>query len=102
MDSAHQILSTLGIDEGRILRESFGESKQSTESRPGEARTVETVVFIHSQKVCQASAGTTLLELAEKNGVPIPFGCRQGLCGTCSTRLVSGTVQMDVEAGADG
>jgi ferredoxin-NADP reductase len=68
MDSAHQILSTLGVDEGRIVQESFGESKQSTESRPGEARTVETVVFIHSQKVCEASTGSTLLELAEKNG----------------------------------
>ena len=99
MDSAHQILSTLGVDEDRILQESFGESKQSTESRPGEARTVETIVFIHSQKVCEASTGSTLLEVAEKNGVQIPFGCRQGLCGTCATRLMSGTVQMDVEAG---
>ena len=99
MDSAHQILSTLGVDEDRILQESFGESKQSTESRPGEARTVETIVFIHSQKVCEASTGSTLLEAAEKNGVQIPYGCRQGLCGTCATRLMSGTVQMDVEAG---
>jgi ferredoxin-NADP reductase len=99
MDSAHQILSTLGVDEDRILQESFGESKQSTESRPGEARTVETIVFIHSQKVCEASTGSTLLEVAEKNGVQIPYGCRQGLCGTCATRLMSGTVQMDVDAG---
>ena len=99
MDTARQILSALGVKRDRILQESFGESKQSMESRPGEARTVETVVFIHSQKVCQASAGTNLLELAEKSGVQIPYGCRQGLCGTCSTRLVSGTVQMDVEAG---
>jgi ferredoxin-NADP reductase len=99
MDSARQILSTLGINEGQILQESFGESKRSTEPRPGEARTVETVVFVHSAKVCQASAGSTLLELAEKNGVQIPYGCRQGLCGTCSTRVLSGTVQMDVEAG---
>jgi ferredoxin len=99
MDSAHQILSTLGIDEDRILQESFGESKRSAALRSGETRTVETVVFIHSQKVCQGSDGSTLLELAEKNGVRIPNGCRQGLCGTCSTRVVSGTVQMDVETG---
>ncbi|MCU1247582.1 MAG: hybrid-cluster NAD(P)-dependent oxidoreductase [Edaphobacter sp.] len=99
MDNAHQILSTLGIAEDRILQESFGEGKQPTESRPGEARTVETVVFIHSEKVCQASTGGTLLELAEKNGVQIPYGCRQGLCGTCCTRVMSGVVQMDVEAG---
>ncbi len=99
MDNARQILSTLGINQDRILQESFGESKRPTESRPGEARTVETVVFIHSQKVCQVSAGSTLLDLAEKNGVQIPYGCRQGLCGTCATRVLSGTVQMDVEAG---
>jgi ferredoxin-NADP reductase/uncharacterized membrane protein YozB (DUF420 family) len=99
MDSAHQILSALGINEERILQESFGGGKRSTEPRPGETLGVETVVFMHSGKVCQATAGSTLLDLAEKNGVQIPYGCRQGLCGACATRVVSGTVQMDVEAG---
>jgi ferredoxin len=99
MDSAHQILSTLGINEDRILQESFGGGERSTEPRRGEARGVETVVFIQSEKVCENSAGSTLLDLAEKNGVQIPYGCRQGLCGACATRVVSGTVQMDVEAG---
>jgi ferredoxin len=56
-------------------------------------------VFIQSQKVCQLSAECTPLDAAEKNGVQIPYGCRQGLCGTCATRVLSGTVQMDVEAG---
>jgi ferredoxin-NADP reductase len=99
MDNARQILSILGVNSDRILQESFGESKRSTESHPQEARPAETVVFIRSQKVCQASAGSTLLDLAETNGVQIPYGCRQGLCGTCATRVLSGTVQMDVEAG---
>jgi ferredoxin-NADP reductase len=99
MDSAHQILSTLGITEDRILQESFGEGERSSESRPGEARAVETVVFIQSGKVCEAPTGSTLLDLAERNGVQIPYGCRQGLCGACATRVLSGTVQMDVEDG---
>jgi glycine betaine catabolism B len=99
MDHARQILSTLGVSQDRILQESFGESKRSTASRPLEARPVETVVFIHSQKVCQVSDGSTLLDLAERNEVQIPYGCRQGLCGTCATRVLSGTVQMDVAAG---
>jgi ferredoxin-NADP reductase len=99
MDNARQILSTLGVNQDRILQESFGESKRSTEPNPLEARPVETVVFIHSQKVCQVSAGSTLLDLAERNEVQISYGCRQGLCGTCATRVLSGTVQMDVEAG---
>jgi ferredoxin-NADP reductase len=99
MDSAHQILSTLGINEDRILQESFGGGARSTQPGPGEALGVETVVFIQSGKVCETSAGSTLLDLAEKNGVQIPYGCRQGLCGACATRVVSGTVQMDVEVG---
>ena len=99
MDNAHKILSTFGISNDRILQESFGKSERPTESNPRESGVVETAVFIHSKKVCHASAGSTLLELAEKNGVQIPYGCRQGLCGTCSTRVLSGTVQMDVEDG---
>jgi ferredoxin-NADP reductase len=99
MNNAHQLLSTLGVNQERILQESFGESKRSTESRPPETRPAETVVFIHSGKFCQVSAESTLLDLAEQSDVQIPYGCRQGLCGTCATRVLSGTVQMDVEAG---
>jgi ferredoxin-NADP reductase len=99
MENARQILSTLGAKQERILQESFGESKPATESSSLDAVHAETVVFIQSQKVCQASAGSTLLDLAERNGVQIPFGCRQGQCGTCATRVLSGTVEMDVEAG---
>jgi ferredoxin-NADP reductase len=99
MENARQILSTLGAKQERILQESFGESKPPPEARSPEALQAETVVFIHSQKVCQASAGSTLLDLAERNGVQIPYGCRQGQCGTCATRVLSGRVQMDAEAG---
>ena len=99
MDNARQILSTFGVQQERILQESFGESTRPTELHPQEARAINTVVFLHSQKVCQVSAGCTLLDLAEKHGVQIPYGCRQGLCGTCATRVLSGTVEMDAEAG---
>ena len=99
MDAACQILSSLRVRQERILQESFGESRRSTEFRPQEARAVDTVVFLRSGKVCQGSAGSTLLDLAEKNSVQIPFGCRQGQCGTCATRVLSGAVRMDVEAG---
>ena len=99
MDSARNLLSSLGVDPDRILEESFGERKTSTESRPLEAGPAQTVVFLRSEKVCQVSSGSTLLDLAERNGVQIPYGCRQGQCGTCATRVLSGTVRMDAEAG---
>src|SRR4029077_4616781 len=44
MDTARQILSTLGVNQDRILQESFGGSKPSTESCPLAAGTAETVV----------------------------------------------------------
>jgi ferredoxin-NADP reductase len=99
MDNARQILLPLGVTQDRILQESFGESKRSMESHPMKARPLETVVFSHSEKVCQLAPGSTLLDLAEQSDVKIPYGCRQGLCGTCATRVLSGFVQMDVEAG---
>jgi ferredoxin-NADP reductase len=99
MENARQILSALGVNQDRILQENFGESKPSADSRPLESRALETVVFLHSAKVCQGSSESTLLDLAERNGVQIPYGCRQGQCGTCATRVLSGTVRMDVEIG---
>jgi ferredoxin len=35
------------------------------------------------------------------NGIHIPYGCRQGQCGTCATRLLGGEVRMDREDGLD-
>jgi len=40
-----------------------------------------------------------ILELAEDNGVEIENDCRQGICGTCKTKLLSGKVEMDVDDG---
>jgi len=99
MDNARQILAALGVSEKRILQESFGQSQRFTEARPPESRPVETAVFIDSKKVCQVPQGSTLLSVAEQNGVQIAYGCREGVCGTCATRLLSGAVHMDVETG---
>jgi ferredoxin-NADP reductase len=99
MESAHRILSNLGIFPDRILQESFGESKYSTEPCREETRSTDRVVFMQSEKVCAASAGSTLLETAEENGVQMPYGCRMGICGSCATRVLSGSVRMEVEAG---
>jgi ferredoxin-NADP reductase len=99
MDSARKSLTTLGVNQERILQESFGESNAAPEPRSSEERPVQTVVFTRSEKVCEVPAGNTLLDVAEMNGIKIPFGCRQGVCGTCVTRVLSGTVRMDAEHG---
>ena len=37
-------------------------------------------------------AGEPILEAAERHGIVLPYGCRNGLCGSCSGTLVSGVV----------
>lgn len=46
--------------------------------------------FVRAATSTTTSTGTTLLEAAESAGVAAPYGCRTGVCHTCSTRLVSG------------
>lgn len=41
----------------------------------------------------------TLLQAAQRQGVPIPYSCRVGGCGTCKCRLVSGRVKELTETG---
>ncbi len=39
-------------------------------------------------------AGTRLIEISEKIGAGITYGCREGECGTCLVRIVSGMEHM--------
>ena len=99
MQNARQILTSLGIAEQRIAQESFGERPRSLESNNSAASAAGTIEFVRSEKTCTIPAGCTLLEVAEANSVQIPFGCRQGQCGTCATRLLRGSVHMDADIG---
>ncbi|TAA47048.1 class I ribonucleotide reductase maintenance protein YfaE [Corallincola spongiicola] len=42
--------------------------------------------------VTQAAEGYTLLEQLEAEGVEVPYQCREGYCGRCRTKKVSGEV----------
>ena len=39
----------------------------------------------------------SLLTAAESAGIDAPFACRSGICGTCVTRLIEGTVTYTTE-----
>ena len=42
-------------------------------------------------------AFASILELAEASDVPVRWSCRTGVCHTCETGLVEGTVAYDPE-----
>jgi ferredoxin-NADP reductase len=48
--------------------------------------------FARSGRTIQGRAGTSLLEQAEGAGLNPQYGCRRGLCHTCTCRKLSGTV----------
>ncbi len=51
------------------------------------------VKYAVSGKEVDIDGATTLLEAGEKEGINMPFGCRMGICHTCTVRMVSGAVR---------
>ena len=59
-----------------------------------------TVTFAISDKSIKLDGATTLMEGGEKLGIPMPFGCRMGICQSCVLPLESGYVR-DLRSGTD-
>jgi ferredoxin-NADP reductase/MOSC domain-containing protein YiiM/ferredoxin len=97
-------LVDLGIDQTRVRTEIFGAAPSITpgiaaaaarpphppKAEPGEG---PEVAFARSGlTVPWAGRYASLLELAEACDVPVRWSCRTGVCHTCETDLMSGTV----------
>jgi ferredoxin len=44
-----------------------------------------------------ANSDTTLLDVMERNSIPVQAHCRGGFCGSCRTKVVAGEVQYHIE-----
>ena len=105
MSDIKEMLATLGVAPRRIHVEVFVGSEPVT---PGvvraamraphlpndDANTGPVVIFARSGIAAhwKASAYQSILELAEKCDVPVRWSCRTGVCHTCETGLISGSV----------
>ena len=127
MEAIRGMLLELGVPKDQIKTEAFGtdQRKPASAARPVtgiaaidapstaarrvngvpptavRAARILTVTFTLSGKSAPMQAGNVLLEVAEKAGVNIDYSCRVGTCGTCKTKLLSGSVTMEVEEGLD-
>lgn len=99
MEAVKKALAGLSVPLDHVHTELF----LSAEVKPVPAPTPDTATamcsFARSGKKAPLPAGRTILEAAETVGVVIDYSCRQGFCGECKVKLVSGEVQMAVEDG---
>ena len=59
----------------------------------GEGGEGGTLTFRNSNKTIEADGATTVLEAGEQAGVGMPYGCRMGICFSCTATKSSGTVR---------
>lgn len=110
-------LAAAGVDASRIRTEPFGPAPAMTPGiaaapertphpPPGEPGTGPVIAFARSDLTVRWSDGrASLLELAEACDVPVRWSCRTGVCHTCETAIIAGTVGHDpdpVEPPPDG
>ncbi len=109
MDTLGDGLTTLGVPAGRVHTEIFGAHDPITpgvvdrpmrtphqpEGPPGSG---PLITFVRSGLDVHWSDGNvSILELAEACDVPVRWSCRTGVCHTCETELVEGSVDYSPE-----
>ena len=52
-----------------------------------------TITFRNSGKTVEADGATTVMEAGESVGIGMPFGCRMGICHTCTLTMIDGKVR---------
>ncbi len=66
---------------------------------PAQEEIVFNVTYTVSGRTIMCGAGTFVLDAALAAGLKLPFNCRQGLCGTCKSKLLSGQYDMHHQGG---
>jgi ferredoxin len=110
MADMKEALATLGVTPERIHVEIFNGSESMTPGvvgavtraphlPEGDADTGPLVSFARSGIAAhwKPSAYQSILELAEACDVPVRWSCRTGVCHSCESGLISGTVVYDPE-----
>ena len=98
MDAVRTTLQGLGVSEGQVLTELFSTPVDQLErdeaAAVAQGACVAKIEFRRTGRTVPIALAQTLLDAAEAAGVKLDYSCRNGTCGTCRVKLVSGTVAM--------
>lgn len=104
MDATKGLLASAGFDLARYHQESFDISAEvvvepAPSSVPGQAQDTFIVRLARSGKAFTMTADQTVLSAAKRAGAVVPSSCSQGICGTCKTAVLEGSVEMKHNGG---
>jgi len=102
MAAARAITAALGVPSSNYLEESFDaavidEPALAVEEQPSSK--VFQVEFSKQKRTIEVSTDQTVLSSAKKSSIRLPSSCSNGVCGTCKSKLISGSVEMDHNGG---
>ncbi|MCV9961796.1 hybrid-cluster NAD(P)-dependent oxidoreductase [Pararhizobium sp. BT-229] len=102
MAAARMISAELGVPMENYIEESFDAAVIGDAPLPlaeqAEHKCFK-VEFAKQGRTINVTTDQTVLSCAKKAGVKIPSSCSNGLCGTCKSKLASGTVDMKHNGG---
>ncbi|WP_354311840.1 hybrid-cluster NAD(P)-dependent oxidoreductase [Pseudomonas sp. PvP001] len=104
MDAAKALLGNAGFDMTSYHQESFDINAEIVvEPTPitahAQVQDTFTVRLARSGKEFTMTAEQTVLSAAKKAGAVVPSSCSQGVCGTCKTAVLEGSVEMKHNGG---
>lgn len=106
MTAVRAMLGEAGVAMSRYSQESFdfGElapAEQAAASEPVAVQAGDSfrIEFAQSGRIVECPPDTTILAAAKAAGIRLPSSCTRGLCGTCKSRVLSGTLDMKHEGG---
>jgi ferredoxin-NADP reductase len=110
MAAVKTLLADAGYDMARYHDESFNfetltasahtEAVEAEVALDAEAQVkTYTVTFTKTRRTIEVPANMFVLEAAKRAGMRLPSSCTQGLCGTCKSKKISGTIDMHHQGG---
>lgn len=112
MAAVREMLKTAGFDMSRHHEESFdfaelakaepeiaaeveiAEGVQAVQEALAPGVTTYTIEFAKQKRSIECRSDMFVLDAARRAGVRLPSSCSKGLCGTCKSKLIAGTVDM--------
>lgn len=86
MERIKAVAATAGWPAGAIATENFGPP------RPAHADVPFTIELARSGRQLRVEVGQSIVDVLERERLPVDTVCRQGVCGTCRCRVLSGEI----------